>query len=112
VIEPSVVTAAAAVLIARIVTVPAGLLAKGLSAKPLVVLGRLSYGIYLWHVPMTMALDGHIHNHLALAAVVMVLSSAAALVSWVMVEMPAQRLRQAMEARSVRRLAVLNRASA
>jgi len=46
-----------AVAIAAVVTVPRGPLARLLSIAPLVWLGTLSYGIYLWHFPVAVYLD-------------------------------------------------------
>jgi peptidoglycan/LPS O-acetylase OafA/YrhL len=42
---------AAALLIADIVLRSHSWLARGLAARPLVTLGRISYGVYLWHFP-------------------------------------------------------------
>jgi peptidoglycan/LPS O-acetylase OafA/YrhL len=41
---------AAAVLILSVVTQPGGLLARALSLRPLVHLGAISYGLYLWNL--------------------------------------------------------------
>ena len=46
---------AVAVIIAHITLVPDGLTARVLSLSPLPALGRVSYGIYLWHWPVFLA---------------------------------------------------------
>jgi peptidoglycan/LPS O-acetylase OafA/YrhL len=46
---------AVAVIIAHITLVPDGLTARVLSVTPLPALGRISYGIYLWHWPVFLA---------------------------------------------------------
>jgi hypothetical protein len=46
---------AVAVIISHITLVPDGLTARVLSVPPLPALGRISYGIYLWHWPVFLA---------------------------------------------------------
>ena len=46
-----------ALAIAAVVAVPGGILARTLSLAPLVWLGTISYGIYLWHFPVVIFLD-------------------------------------------------------
>jgi peptidoglycan/LPS O-acetylase OafA/YrhL len=48
----TVIAFAAAAIIVRIVVVPHPRLVSVLSRDPLVRLGRISYGIYLWHAPI------------------------------------------------------------
>ncbi len=47
----------AAALIIGAVCVPGGPIAKGLSLRPLVWLGTISYGAYLWHYPVFIVVD-------------------------------------------------------
>jgi peptidoglycan/LPS O-acetylase OafA/YrhL len=51
------VAVCSALVIAAVVTVPGGILARILSLAPLVWLGTISYGIYLWHFPIVIFLD-------------------------------------------------------
>jgi len=69
------------------------LLSTALSARPVVGLGRISYGVYLWHWPIIVVadksstgLDGP-----ALAGLRLSLTLACALVSWHLVEQPIRR---------------------
>lgn len=52
-----VVALAVAVVLAHVVLMPGGWPARALSVRPLVLIGRISYGIYLWHWPMFIALN-------------------------------------------------------
>ena len=53
-----VLFAAAATLVIAVVTGgPPGLVAKGLSVRPLAALGVISYGVYLWHWPLIVYLS-------------------------------------------------------
>ena len=48
---------AVVLVITAVVLAPATLVARGLSATPLRVIGQISYGIYLWHFPLFLWLD-------------------------------------------------------
>jgi peptidoglycan/LPS O-acetylase OafA/YrhL len=52
-----VVSVAAAAVIVAVVSVPAGTPARVLATAPLVWIGSVSYGIYLWHFPVFVFLD-------------------------------------------------------
>jgi peptidoglycan/LPS O-acetylase OafA/YrhL len=86
-------SAAAAVVIAAIWAAPAGLLATAFSLSPLRFLGRISYGLYLWHWPVIVVvnplrtgLDG-----LPLDALRVAIALAIATVSYHVLEMPIRR---------------------
>lgn len=83
---------AVALVIAHVVMVPSGLSARLLSVPPLPALGRISYGVYLWHWPVFIAanadrtgLDG-----LTLFTVRCLLTVGIASLSYVLVERPIQ----------------------
>ena len=65
-----------------------------LRARPLVAVGVVSYGLYLWHLPLIlvgMSLDVLPHALAPRMAVVLAVALAAAALSWRMVERPAMR---------------------
>jgi peptidoglycan/LPS O-acetylase OafA/YrhL len=71
--------------------------ARALRIKPLITVGAVSYGLYLWHFPIIKLLEPPLSEHLphALAVVVVVvLFTAAALLSYFLVERPALELRR------------------
>ncbi len=47
-----------AAVLARLVVAPEGVAARVLSLPPLPALGLISYGVYLWHWPVFLAVDG------------------------------------------------------
>lgn len=51
----SFVVAGVAVIVAHVVMAPASAIARLLSLRPLVWLGRISYSLYLWHIPVFLA---------------------------------------------------------
>jgi peptidoglycan/LPS O-acetylase OafA/YrhL len=97
-ILPSVLAVASAVVVAHTVTAPQSLMARVLAWRPLLITGRLSYAIYLWHLPVTIALTGHIPNRWLLTLAVAAVSVPAAAMSWVFIERPALRLKERFEA--------------
>lgn len=65
--------------------------ASVLSSRPFVTVGRVSYGIYLWHLPMIrLAAD---LTPSSIARTTFVLTTVAVTASWWLVERPAQRWR-------------------
>ncbi len=97
------VALATAVLVYRVVYEPAGLLVKVLSTKLLVWGGRLSYALYLWHVP----LRDIVRPHLSFLpgplrpVVILALTVTAAALSFALVERPALRLKDRFTPRRV-----------
>jgi len=87
----AVATAAA---VACVVGRPAGLIGRALSVPPLRLLGRVSYGIYLWHWPLLLILDHRRTGLSGMALVVLRLgaTAVATATSWVVVERPVLRL--------------------
>jgi peptidoglycan/LPS O-acetylase OafA/YrhL len=84
------VAVAAGAVIVGCVTAPASLFTRLLSLRALVFVGRISYGLYLYHWPLYLVVD-HAHTGLTgvwLLAVRLVLTFAAATVSFVFIEEP------------------------
>jgi len=75
-----------------------GLIRRGLSSRPAVALGVISYGIYLWHETWMLKVLDWLHRPLfrtgfmKLTIAVTVLAVASAALSYVFVEQPFQRL--------------------
>jgi peptidoglycan/LPS O-acetylase OafA/YrhL len=84
---------AAAGVVASAVLCPNGLLSRTLSVQPLPALGRISYGVYLWHYPLFLWVDGQrtgLEGYALFAtrcAVTLVVASA----SYVAIERPIRR---------------------
>jgi peptidoglycan/LPS O-acetylase OafA/YrhL len=72
-------------LICRIMTGRGGKMANYLASKPAVFIGRLSYGIYLFHFPVAMFARQHLHWTLTLA-LTLVLSTGLAWYSYNTIE--------------------------
>ena len=90
--------AAAGVLIADIIARPSGWLASALGRQPLVGIGRISYGLYLWHFPIVygfgaLAVDGTPPNF-PRAALAIALSFLVAAASFRWIEQPMLRMKR------------------
>jgi hypothetical protein len=82
-------------LITAVTSWPSSVLARLLSVRPLVFIGRISYGLYLYHWPLFLAFD-HAHTGLSgfdLLAVRLLLTFAVATISWRFIEEPIRRRR-------------------
>ncbi|QIK76116.1 acyltransferase family protein [Nocardioides piscis] len=86
------VALAVAVVIAHVVLVPSGFSARLLSVPPLPALGRISYGVYLWHWPVFIAANADRTglNGLPLFTVRCLVTVGIASLSYVLVERPIQ----------------------
>ena len=86
--------AAAGALVCAAAIGPQTLVGRTLGLLPLRALGRISYGVYLWHWPLDLALT-HDRTGLSgpsLLAVRLVATLAAATLSWFLVEQPLRRV--------------------
>jgi len=83
----------ALVVVVGAVRHPAGPVARLLGLRPLVVVGRLSYSLYLWHWPVIVVMTGQTTglSGTALLACRLAAMSAAAAFSYVVVEQPLRR---------------------
>jgi peptidoglycan/LPS O-acetylase OafA/YrhL len=89
----ALVAVAATAMVASVVTAPDTLVARALSLAPVAYLGRISYGIYLWHWPVivfvTRALTGMSGSELLGARLAIIFALSA--VSYHLIEMPIRR---------------------
>ncbi len=95
------VALACAVLVYRVVCQPSGVLVRFLSTRPLVFVGRLSYTLYLWHVPMRDIVKprlGVLPSQLRPFAV-LALTIVVSVLSFKLVEQPALRLKDRFTAK-------------
>lgn len=82
---------AVAAVILGLETAEPNVLRRALSWRPLVVVGTLSYGLYLWHWPLVVLLRRAGLAGVGLGAAVVVLTAAAATASAWLVERPVRR---------------------
>ena len=86
-----------AALIGAVVAAPRSAITRALSARPIVWLGRRSYGFYLWHVPVIYLLAAHTHSRMVEAVAALVFSLLATWLSWWLVETPFLRMKRRFE---------------
>ncbi|MGJ6980653.1 acyltransferase family protein [Aestuariimicrobium soli] len=80
---------AVAAVVMGLAEAPGGLVARALAWSPMAYLGRISYGLYLWHWPFAVWFSTHLGTFRPLRALAVVaLSVAAAVVSYHLVEVP------------------------
>jgi peptidoglycan/LPS O-acetylase OafA/YrhL len=90
----------AAVVLCHLVSAPAGAAARVLGARPLRPLGRISYGMYLWHLPVFVWLALRFQmSAWTRFGVGFAVSLAICCCSWVLVEKPALRLKRRFQPR-------------
>lgn len=96
---------AATLLICQLLS-PGSLLARLLEARPLVGIGRISYGLYLWHFPIFFALGVLIGKrtgfHPILLGLAWLITFAVCLASFKFLEQPALSLKSRLVERSLR----------
>jgi len=87
------VALAVAVVVTHVVLVPRGWPARFLALAPLVLLGRISYGVYLWHWPVFSTVNAARTGHqgAVLFLVRCLVTVGAAVLSYVLIEQPVRR---------------------
>jgi peptidoglycan/LPS O-acetylase OafA/YrhL len=70
---------------------PRTIVARFLSTRVLAGTGLISYGLYLWHFPILLAVEGHVHSLFLRTVVVTVATFVIAYASWRLVERPVMR---------------------
>jgi peptidoglycan/LPS O-acetylase OafA/YrhL len=90
-----VVAVAAVFIVGPVALEQRGLVARVLAFPPLVWLGVISYGVYLWHWPIFLALNGERTGMtgLSLFAIRAMATVAVAAMSWRLIEQPIKRWR-------------------
>lgn len=96
------VTLAATMIIGHLVADPEGKIARVVSARLLVWLGRRSYGLYLWHLPVFYGVAHLAPSHHSIVLMLLQVGSsvAVAIVSYTVIETPFLRLKYRATSRS------------
>ena len=86
---------ATALIILQLVLAPFRPMARLLESRPLVFTGRISYGLYLWHVPVFLAVSlTWLHGRVLIAAGHMAIAFAVAIASYRWIETPFLRMKR------------------
>ena len=95
----TLVSLAAVALIVELLVAPGGVISRVLGWTPVRNVGRISYGLYLWHLPIFLVLtaDRTGLSFWPLVVLQFAATFAAALASFVIVERPALRLKRRFE---------------
>jgi peptidoglycan/LPS O-acetylase OafA/YrhL len=90
-----------AVIIARMLSAPPGPVSRLLESKALTAIGRVSYGLYLYHSPIYSYLDAHgtVRQRPGAAVLAVAATVAATLVSYMLIERPCLRLKDRLRER-------------
>jgi peptidoglycan/LPS O-acetylase OafA/YrhL len=85
---------AVGVVILAVTLAPRSLPARGLSVRPMTYLGRISYGLYLWHWPVFLVVDNARTGLIGweLFALRFAITFVIAVASWYLVEQPVRRM--------------------
>ncbi|HTG46386.1 MAG TPA: acyltransferase [Actinomycetota bacterium] len=90
----TVVAVATAALLAHVIALPEGAIARALAWRPAAAVGRVSYGIYLYHWPIVAALSATSLAFLPRIGLEYALTALAVVVSWFVIERPALRAKR------------------
>ena len=88
---------AAAALIGHLFVAPDSLASRWASLRPVVLIGKLSYSIYLWHNPIWTFVSSKRYPDVPIAVLTLVewgLTAVAVVFSYYVIEKPAMRLRK------------------
>lgn len=99
--EFSIVAVLAAIIILELTQSSDGVLTKVFAAAPVVYIGRISYGIYLWHYPIFLVARHMTSAKLAIIPAA-IASVALAALSYQFFELPILRLKQRFEPKGVK----------
>jgi peptidoglycan/LPS O-acetylase OafA/YrhL len=87
------VAVCSALIVQHLVTSDDGVLVRLLSVRPLVAVGTVSYGLYLYHFPVFQAVQHQHYGHLLQHSLELGITAALTVFSWFVVERPALRLK-------------------
>ena len=94
---PLVISVASSSLILGLIASPTSVLSRAFSAAPLIALGRVSYGIYLWHWPLLLEARFFWPDSKSAAVMAILASIPIAFASYHLLERPFLRLKRRFE---------------